>query len=460
MNLVNKGTDVYKLCNDENTLLHIAIERYDMPAIKYFIEHKDNINVINHRGHTPLQVALKLRQWKTAQLLINSSADVTINSDGNESVLYLLLYNYPNDDFDFQLAKTILRAGADLNYKDLNGKTLLHKAIMGGEWDVMGNILLLGADINIKEKEYGFTPLHLAVLSNVWLVFKAIMKFHPDDIDAKDNKNQTPLMMAVNIGNYDMVETLVVLLGADVTAEDDCGYTALHLALLRDRHIHTQIVEPGLESSLQDNDGKATACKITKVDYFHVAKSRIRHGAKISLKDKYSLDRKRLAVQLLLGLRADANIKGKSEQTASHNAVLSGNLDLPGCSTEANNESLVTPLSSVICKDIILESSDAIVLLLARTKANSLVKCKSSVIDSIVHIAAKHNNCNMLKALVEGGAEFKCKNKEGQTPMDLAIRHSSVECVSMLLKWGFSFEDEKSCNNETNNRKTCEDPPI
>lgn len=52
--------------------------------------------------------------------------------------------------------------------------------------------------------------------------------------------------------------------------------------------------------------------------------------------------------------------------------------------------------------------------------------------DSPLHDAAKFGHPTICKYLLEGGADPKLKNKEGQTPLDLAKAHDKHECVKLL----------------------------
>lgn len=414
--LISKGADINVLCNAGQSPLEIVAKKGMLDVVEHMIEHRKNINDKDCWGHNLLHTAINNKQKDIASLCINKGADVNALNYSGESPLQIAVLRGMLD-----VVRRILEHGGNIHTKDCWGHTLLHVALIHQQKEIAWLLITKGADVNALNNK-GDSPLHIVVSRGMLDEVKHILKYGAE-INKKDNKNQTALMIAVN--NHDLpIVRLLLRSGADVTAEDDCGYSAMHLAIMHDRNIHTDIADDGLEFSLQENQEEELPHKKAKVDYMRLAKSLIRHKAKIIAKDTDSMtaaeDGNLPSVQLLLRSDADANIKRKS-----------------------TDDSLLNPLSSTIYNYIILQSYDDVVLLLVDKGADVDVKFKSSVDNSMVHIAAKYNNCNLLRALLEIGLEFEGKNKQGQTPLDLAVRHSSGDCVAVLLEWGASFERYK-----------------
>ena len=66
-----------------------------------------------------------------------------------------------------------------------------------------------------------------------------------------------------------------------------------------------------------------------------------------------------------------------------------------------------------------------------------------------LHVAASTNHTQMLRWLIEKGAELEGKtHSEQQTPLHLAARHDSVEAMQILIekggKWGSEYSGDRS----------------
>jgi ankyrin repeat protein len=80
---------------------------------------------------------------------------------------------------------------ATLSFGDLH-TTLLHAAAYDGKAEIAKLLLQLGADVNAREVN-GRTPLHHAA-NNGHLDVIDVLVCHGTDIEAKDNGGMTPLM--------------------------------------------------------------------------------------------------------------------------------------------------------------------------------------------------------------------------------------------------------------------------
>jgi ankyrin repeat protein len=169
--------------------LHHAISNGDTKDVIKLLEYSQYIPIVDGRHRTALALASK--------------------------------YGYS------EIVQILLRAGADVNEKDVNGFTALMLSAYSGHADVVKILLEAGADVNVRDI-YGDTPLIEAAMSgNMETV--TIFLDAGADIDAFNAKNadgSTPLMRAARSSNIDGVK-LLLQLGADVDARDDDGNTAL-----------------------------------------------------------------------------------------------------------------------------------------------------------------------------------------------------------------------------------------
>ncbi|CAM8986400.1 unnamed protein product [Rhodiola kirilowii] len=84
-----------------------------------------------------------------------SVKDEVLNTEGIDTAVGLM---YATNEGDVDGIKELLDSGADVNYKDIDGRTPLHVAACQGRTEVVGLLLDRGADVNAKDI-WGSTPL-------------------------------------------------------------------------------------------------------------------------------------------------------------------------------------------------------------------------------------------------------------------------------------------------------------
>lgn len=159
---------------------------------------------------------------RKAQSIINETLAQTQGSDANEK-----LFKSACDGNRRELMEA-LKAGADVNAKDVVLYTALHFAARENYMLIALILLERGADIEAKTN-YGRTPLHEAVYYGSTEVCELLLEYGAD-VNAKDKKDFTPLHLAVGEG-YDWLVELLLEHGADVNAKDFKGNTAYDYAL-------------------------------------------------------------------------------------------------------------------------------------------------------------------------------------------------------------------------------------
>lgn len=136
---------------------------------------------------------------------------------------------------DVATVKSLLDRGADINEKDVYGKTALMKAAEKGDIDTVKTLLDRGADANIKTDQGG-TALLAAAYGGHAAVIQALLE-NGAKVNAKDIFGTTPLMAAARYGQNETVKLLLDN-GADATIKNKGGATALTLAV-GEKHMAT-----------------------------------------------------------------------------------------------------------------------------------------------------------------------------------------------------------------------------
>lgn len=165
-----KGTDINIADNGGNTALMNAAGGRDTEALELLLSKVKNINAVNLKGESALTVAVNSGSAEAVSLLINKGADVNVrDKDGNSLAFYVVQsYRAPrqgapaNDDFSNKI-KLLQDKGLNFAAPQKDGNTLYHVAIIKNELDLVKKLATLKVDVNAKNKE-GITALHKAAM--------------------------------------------------------------------------------------------------------------------------------------------------------------------------------------------------------------------------------------------------------------------------------------------------------
>ncbi|MFD1257821.1 ankyrin repeat domain-containing protein [Mucilaginibacter terrae] len=187
---IGKGVDVNKADEEGNTvLMSAAATNRDTAVIGMLMPSVKLINQVNRKGESALALAVRSNSPEVVAYLINKGADVKITDIKGNNLAYYLMESYrsqngmvmaaqgtaiPNvqaertasaprqDDFEAKL--NILREkGLNVAAPQKNGNTLYHLAIAKNDILLLKRLQPLGIDINTKNAE-GLTALHKAAM--------------------------------------------------------------------------------------------------------------------------------------------------------------------------------------------------------------------------------------------------------------------------------------------------------
>ena len=133
----------------------------------------------------------------------------------------------------FHVAELLHRHGADVNWQDSTGWTLLHPAADQGNIDAVQWLLDRGAILNTKtslEQGGRLTALHSAAFQGHLQVCRMLLERNAD-VNAQNELGFTPLHLATtSFDHRDKLDVIRLLIekGANVNARDDDGCTPLH----------------------------------------------------------------------------------------------------------------------------------------------------------------------------------------------------------------------------------------
>jgi ankyrin repeat protein len=134
-----------------------ASMRGDLPAMKTLLKSGSDPDTAGPFGTPPLHWRVDKDDLASARLLLQAGADANARTDRGISPLHLAIANGNAD-----MAALLLQAGADANQLEPTGETQLMMAAQVGVLPVVQHLLAHGARVDEREAAYGQTALMYA----------------------------------------------------------------------------------------------------------------------------------------------------------------------------------------------------------------------------------------------------------------------------------------------------------
>ena len=164
---LGKGVDANKADKGGNTPLIKAAASRESAVLEQLLAVTKDINAKNVKGESALTIAVKSGTPENVALLLNKSADVNVvDKDGNNLGVYLIQSYRPEskgpDPLDAKI-KLLQDKGLNLAASQKDGSTLYHLAVVKNELALLKKLASLNIDVNAKNKD-GMTALHKAAM--------------------------------------------------------------------------------------------------------------------------------------------------------------------------------------------------------------------------------------------------------------------------------------------------------
>ncbi|KAL9608478.1 MAG: hypothetical protein Q9167_006698 [Letrouitia subvulpina] len=214
------------------TPLHLAASKGYLDIIKILIRQAGvDINALDSKHRSPLRYAIDEDEKSVIEYLIQAEVEVNLPDVKHMTPLEATWVNERLDIMHLLLRHPKIEPNVISHFGA--GNTLLHKAVVTRNEDVM-KVLLQDdrIDPNKWNKE-GITPLHLAVIRNearTWDFLLARADLRPN---RRDKEGDTPLHFAVKRGKESSVRQLLGDMRVDIDALNKDFRTALEIAELR-----------------------------------------------------------------------------------------------------------------------------------------------------------------------------------------------------------------------------------
>lgn len=433
--LVKAGADLDARDYADNTPMAMAVINGHLKVVELLVKLGANVDVVNSQGRSLVHLA---KTWEMIELLVRSGAPLnTKDLEGSTPVIAAI--NTEN----FELLEYLARAGAKVDELDKDGFTPLSKAIQNQHIKAIEPLIKAGANVN--GVRFQKPPIHLAVQLSTPEVAAELLRFKPN-VNAIHN-GVTPLFL---VAQPKIVKKLVQS-GANINykAQEDIatihkGESPLHLvARLGTPETVRAMVQNGADIEAQNENGHTPLIMACNNQNFNVYTTLLDLGANINHKDKHGNTVMFHAVEVhnqqifedLITRGMDWKAKNNMHQRPLHAAASSGNIEaltklakLGGDVTEADYAGDM-PMHYAVNRQSLPVVKELLRLGAPLEPLNGMGWTPLVLAGFVAP--------DLIKFFVQQGADINRQDRDGNTPLHLAIIHAgNKEGVKELLKAG------------------------
>jgi len=379
-----------------NNILHYAAQWKLDNAIPVIIQRGLSVEEANATGETPLFMAVKADSPSTINALINNKANLNARDKQGNSLLHTAVRWNAKES-----ASLLISSGIDINAYSMNGSTALHDAVLFGMADIEDILLSKGANLEARNID-GNTPFMEAVRAGMSASIEKLSN-KGADTSARNNNGDTPLHTAVAAGNFDTIN-LLLRLGASIHARNTSNRTpfqnSIHISenmvstlLTRNRiNIPDDMGNSALHIALQENASPG------------IIRTIISRGVRVNAVDRNGQTPLRLAVDLNL-------------------------LEAVKILAEAEADPFITASDNRSSAEIAFTRGEDCIRAIFSGKA---INAKDSSSNTILHLAARYGNPQIIRTLIELGANKTLRNIASEAPVDIAVKWKRTENADLL----------------------------
>jgi len=436
-----------------------ALKSSNRHAVRQILQAFRNNLDINYKdpehGHPLVSLALLAKQKDIAIQLLRRGADPTLCSLSGRSVLFVAV-----EIGILEILKVIMESFSNI---DVNAPvtaesckyTMLHVAARYNHGHLVDYLLSLGADINLREHEFGYSPLMLALISDSGWAGEVLIA-HGADPRTPSTSGRNSLFLAVERENFFALDMLLSMdcvgINDPVCASD--GMNPLHVAVCHQKHAAVSyLLEKGADVYCVDRKHGYTPLMVAIISSNSLAALQlIRAGADVHRASRSGRTAIYMAVEkglvdVVRALVREGGVDVNARATAEHVdgllltiAIIYGRREVVGLLLDLGAEPNVmesisrnTPLMAAVMLDDYWSANK----LLDRGADPTSLSAQGR---TLLYVAAEKGNAEMIRLIAQDKRidinSPATSEPSGLYALHVAILLQKTDAVHQLLKLG------------------------
>ena len=414
--------------------LATAAKDGDRAAVQTLLKGRSKQDVAGIDGTDALVWAATHNDLAMADLLLHAGANAKAANEFGATPLYAAA-----EHADPAMTEKLLSAGADSNKSLMSGETPLMVAARRGNMDTVRALLKGGANPNAQEDNAGQTALMWAISQHQAAVVGELVK-HGADVELASKAGTTPLMFAAQQDDVDSGRILLAAGAKPNEAQPKSGLTPLLIAsAMSNEKTVDLLLDNGANPNVVDTNGYAPLHKAVRdsdygIDFdtrdsvLHIVKSLLKHGADPNLRIKQ--DKEKAAAEVKAG--SGVALKRRSALTVTE-IVLQGATPVV-LAAEVNNLDVIKALVEAGADPNIPTESGTTALIMASGAGTDVQRAREPAERAAVVQTAKY--------LVEHGADVNHAGQFGWTALHAAAYQGLNDDIEYLVGKGAKIDQK------------------
>ncbi|XP_067660904.1 ankyrin repeat domain-containing protein 50-like [Haliotis asinina] len=389
--------------------LHTVSKTGNLSGVKFLLSQgRADINCREWTGRTPVMLAAGGRHREVVKLLVSKGANIKLVDRFGINILHSACLVGDVEVVKYVLSQNML----DINSRVKCGRTAVMLAAGNGNKDLVQLFVDKGADVSLLDKT-GDNILHCACRGGGAEVLKYILSKDMVDINSLGHRKRTPVIVAAERGQKEVVE-LLVKHGADLSLSERSGGNILHHVCQRG---HYKLVKYVLSLNMVDIHSrwwmKRTPVMVAaKYGHKEVVKLLVNHGANLLQSDKRGDNILHLVC------------------FAGHSDIVKYILSLNSVNINSRGWKGRTPVM------VAAERGHKEVVELLVNHGVNLSLCKRSG-SNILHLACCVGHFDVVKYVLSlNSVDINSRGWKGRTPVMVGAKHGHKEVVKLLVNHG------------------------